>query len=103
MVEIRSAIERLHRSGGLDAAAKRLALTRLREARLDWTEIVPSDAVRDKAETLLDSYPLRAADSLQLAAALVWCRGRPSSRTFISSDTRLCDAAALAGFTVLRP
>jgi hypothetical protein len=102
-VEIHGEIARLHRSGGLDDLATQRALTRLRAMKKDWYEIFPSDDVRAQAESLLDLYPLRAADSLQLAAALIWCRNRPAGRTFICADDRLCDAAALAGFSVLRP
>jgi uncharacterized protein len=69
----------------------------------DWYEVSPSNAVREQAEVLLHTYPLRAADSLQLAAALVWCRDRPAGRTFICADDRLCEAATRAGFTVLSP
>jgi hypothetical protein len=87
----------------MDDRARKAALDRFQAMRQDWYEVVPSDAVRDRAESLLHTYPLRAADSLQLAAALVWCRNRPKGRTFISADTRLCEAAAHAGFTVLSP
>jgi predicted nucleic acid-binding protein len=102
-VEINSAIARLHRTGRMDDRAKAAALDRFQAMRRDWYEVFPSDAVRDRAESLLHTYPLRAADSLQLAAALVWCRNRPKGRTFISADKRLCDAATHAGFTVLNP
>ena len=46
-------------------------------------------------------YPLRAAGSLQLAAALTWCRQRPDGKTFIGSDKRLDEAAGLEGFSVI--
>jgi predicted nucleic acid-binding protein len=68
-----------------------------------WDEVAPSDTVRDQTEQLLDLYPLRAADGLQLAAALVWCRNRPRGRTFITADARLAQAATQAGFSVLSP
>lgn len=102
-VEIHSAIARVHRSGRFDDLARKLALNRLAEMQRDWQEILPSDAVRDQAQTLLDTYPLRAADSLQLAAALIWCRNRATGRNFLCADSRLAEAAAVAGFTVLRP
>ena len=101
--EICSAVARLHRSGKLPASARLIALDRLANLRREWDEVPPSDAVRDKAEFLLDLYPLRAADGLRLAAALVWCRNRPVGRTFICADGQLCEAAAQAGFTVLQP
>jgi predicted nucleic acid-binding protein len=102
-VEIRSAVERLYRSGDLDHDSKLLALARLYELSRNWDEVQPSDAVRDRAKALLDIYPLRAADGLQLAAALVWCRNRPAGRTFLCADRRLSEAATRAGFTVVVP
>jgi hypothetical protein len=48
-----------------------------------WREILPNDQVRDLATQLLDTNSLRAADSLQLAASLIWCEQRPSRRSFI--------------------
>jgi hypothetical protein len=87
----------------IDDAGKRAALGQLVILRSGWQVILPADEVRDWAEILIHQHPLRAADSLQLAAALVWCGGRPTGRNFICSDDRLRDAAAIAGFTVPRP
>jgi hypothetical protein len=101
-VEIHSAIARLYRSGELEDGDKRAALDRLLVLSRGWREILPSDKLRDQAETLLDTYSLRAADSLQLAAAMIWCQQKPARRTVISSDVRLCEAAAQAGFMVVR-
>lgn len=102
-VEIHSAIARLHRAGELNDAAKQAALDRLLVISHGWREILPSDKLRDQAEALLDTYSMRAGDSLQLAAAIVWCQQKPSRQTFISGDVRLCEAAAQAGFTVIKP
>ena len=66
-----------------------------------WSEILPSEDLRDLAMQLLDQYALRAADSLQLAAALVWCGQRPAKRNFICGDWRLSEAAVALGFSVL--
>lgn len=99
-VEIHSAVARLHRSGELDDNGRRAALNRLSFLSQGWREVLPSDKLRDQAGVLLDTYPLRAADSLQLASALVWCQQRPAGRKFVSSDLRLCEAAARAGFVI---
>jgi hypothetical protein len=80
-----------------------VAIRRLESLAQMWNEIVPEIDLRELAGDLLDQYPLRAADSLQLAAALVWCSRRPAGRVFICSDLRLGEAAELAGFTVVRP
>jgi hypothetical protein len=68
-----------------------------------WQEILPNEEVRVEARLLLCTYPLRAAESLQLAAAIIWCSKRPQGRIFICSEVRLREAAANAGFTVLKP
>jgi hypothetical protein len=80
---------------------KQGAVSRLALLRRGWREILPDDALRELASRLLDVYPLRASGSLQLAAALTWCRQRPAERRFISGDQRLCDAAEAAGFVVI--
>ncbi len=59
------------------------------------------DAVKARAKRLLNVHPLRAADSLQLAAALIAADDQPSSRSFVCLDQRLADAAKREGFTVL--
>jgi predicted nucleic acid-binding protein len=45
-------------------------------------------------------HPLRAADALQLAAALIWCEEQPHGETFVSLDDRLRGAASKEGFTL---
>ena len=100
-VEVHSAVSRLHRSGRLRDVEKSGALSRLGLLDRGWREILPSDSLRDLATRLLDTYELRAADSLQLAAALTWCQQRPVKRTFICADQRLSKGGVAAGFTVL--
>jgi predicted nucleic acid-binding protein len=100
-VEVYSAVARLYRLGRLKDAEKKGALSRLEMLRRGWREILPSDPLCELATGLLDSYELRAADSLQLAAALVWCQQRPARRTFICADQRLSKSAAAAGFSVV--
>ncbi len=70
--------------------------------RLGWREIAPTDAARDAAARQLERYELRAADALQLGAALVWCGDRPCHRKFLCSDERLGQAASTAGFDWVR-
>jgi len=68
-------------------------------ARL-WTMIAPSAKIALEARALLERYPLRAADALQLAAALEWCEGKPKGNVLLTFDKRLREAAGLAGFTL---
>lgn len=100
-VECVSAIRSGERAGALDARGVGQALDRLRELADAWFEVLPGDALRASAERALAVHPLRAADAMQLAAALAW-RG-PSGATgeLVCFDGRLRDAAAREGFTVL--
>ena len=100
-VEVRSAIARLHRLGTLKEADKTGAVSRLNLLSRAWREILPSDSVCQVASDLLDSNELRAADSLQLAAALIWCQERTARRRFICADQRLSKSAASVGFSVV--
>jgi len=102
LVEVYSAICRLHREREISAAGKQGAVARLQLLSRGWREILPDDSLRDLAAASLDKYPLRAADSLQLAAALVWCQMRPSKRHFICANQRLAVSADAAGFAVLK-
>lgn len=100
-VEVRSAISRLHREGILTAKGWQQALARLEVLRQEWREMMPSDKARSLAESLPDAYGLRALDSFQLAAALVWCNEKPNNRVFVCDDSRLSIAAQTVGFTVV--
>jgi uncharacterized protein len=99
-VECASAIARREREGVLELAQATAALDRLRSLATAWHEVLPSDAVRNVAQRLLRVHPLRAADSLQLAAAVVAAEGEATSLEFISLDERLSAAAAREGFVL---
>jgi hypothetical protein len=66
----------------------------------DWLIVEPSLTIENLSCEILEKYPLRAADSLQLAAALEWCDGRPAGQLFLTADRRLAEAARAAGFTL---
>jgi predicted nucleic acid-binding protein len=99
-VEARSAFARLVRDGSLTEAQRLRAVTLLDQLRPSWDEMQPSERVRAIAEDLPDRHGVRTLDAMQLAAALVWCRERPSRRPFICFDERLSTAAAALGFTI---
>ncbi len=46
-------------------------------------------------------HPLRAADAMQLAAALVWTEDATSGAEFVCLDQNLREAALKEGFTIL--
>ena len=101
LVEVHSAIARLNRQGQLNDVGKKGALSRLNVLCQGWREILPDDNLRDLSTRLLDIHDLRAADSLQLGAALTWCRQRPAKRNFVCGDQRLSRAAGAAGFSII--
>jgi predicted nucleic acid-binding protein len=101
-VECTSAIARREREGALSLADASSALERLRSLSGAWHEVLPSEAVRSTAQRLLRVHPLRAGDSLQLAAAVVAAHQDAPSLPFVCLDDRLNDAATREGFPVLR-
>jgi uncharacterized protein len=100
-IEIASALARLEREKSLSADEVSTALSIARRLADSWHEIVPSDAMRRTAERLLRTHPLRAADSLQLAAALIAADHDPSNLEIVCLDARLTSAARREGFAVL--
>ncbi len=99
-VEIRGALARLHRNGDINTKGLQFALKKLEAMRRGWREIVTGDKLQSVAEVLPDTYGLRALDSFQLAAALVWCKGKANGRLFVCDDERLIEAAQKAGFKI---
>ena len=97
-VEIAGALARLLRLRKLKIADWTEARERAKRLSRWWTVVQPSDTVRDSALGLVQLYDLRAADSLQLAAALEWCGDQPQGRVFVSADRRLREAALICGF-----
>ena len=83
---------------GKGLADARATLTALADS---WVEVQPSESVRSGAERLLAAHALRAADALQVAAALVWCGGQTRGAEVVSFDSRLREAALREGFGVL--
>ena len=100
-MEIASAIERRAREGALTDSDRVAARTAVDELAVAWTEISALAAVRERAMRLVATHVLRAADAMQLAAALVAISDRPAGHEFVCTDARLRDAAAREGFLVL--
>lgn len=99
-VECASAIARYERGGIVTTDGANDASDALRELQADWTEIPPSARLRELARRLLRTHPLRAADALQLAAALIAAEEEPETLGFVCLDERLTHAAQREGFTV---
>jgi uncharacterized protein len=99
-VEVWSAACRLRRQGLLDSPGMRVARHRLSSLAETWVEIDDLAGVRSRAQRLLETHPLRAADSLQLAAALTLVSERPEHVSFVTLDGRLAEAAEKEGFRI---
>jgi predicted nucleic acid-binding protein len=101
LVEVISALRRLVREGSLDEAAAVQAEDVATEL-LRRTHVVGDvEATKPAAVRLLRVHALRAADALQLAAALAWTDGAPSNQVLHTLDRRLGLAAQREGFRVI--
>ena len=99
-VECLSAIYRRHRESPVPAPVLTEALNRLRALVEDADTVAPTDDVRRRAGRVVAAHPLRAADALQLGAALMWCEEQSHGEVFVSLDDRLREAARREGFSL---
>ena len=100
LVEVTSAVVRRERAGTLSLDGMLGSLALLADMASRWVEVPPSGPLRERARRLLRAHGLRAADGLQLAAALTLARNDPSRLEFICRDSRLAEAAAREGLRV---
>jgi predicted nucleic acid-binding protein len=100
-VEAISAIARKKRERPELAVLWNRAMRELHQAASTWTQISDAVAARLNAERIVVDHPLRAADALQLGAALVAEDGERQSLELVTLDRRLADAARREGFPVL--
>ena len=100
-IECLSGLLRRSREGSLGVAGLAQSRAVLRALADSWTEVVPSEMVRGNAERLLAVHALRAADAMQLGAAIVWRGSDLPHAELLSFDARLREAAARGGFEVL--
>jgi predicted nucleic acid-binding protein len=75
----------------------------LRAVAEQWTEVTANDQVREHAIRLLRVHNLRAADAVQLSAALMASGFEPRTFDFVTLDSRQALAADREGFNVLPP
>ena len=102
-VECASALARLERDGTFDAGEASAASERLASVASDWLEVEPRDPVRRTAIRLLRTHALRAADAMQIAAALALASQDPSTLEVVTLDTALARAAEREGLRVIVP
>ena len=80
-----------------------MAQRRMEAFARGWFELVPSEAIRRLARRLVRTHPLRAADALQLSAALTLAAGGVETLRFACSGLQLCEVAEIENLIVLRP
>jgi uncharacterized protein len=97
-VECVSALARRERERSVDPASAQRAFVQLSKLADQWQEVLPTQPLRNLAERIVRVHVLRAADALQLAAALTAALGDPSAVEFVCLDERLNEAAAREGF-----
>lgn len=100
-VECTSALARREREAEMTGEDIAMGMARLARLKADWHEVDPVEPIRRTAHRLLRTHPLRAADALQLSAALAAAEGDPSSLEFVCLDGRLVEAARREGLVVV--
>jgi len=100
-IEIRSALHRLSREGAMSDRTVREATQQVESLWESFHIISLIAPVKVRARRLLGLHSLRAADALQLGAALVAAHDDPNGQEFACLDDRLSTAAAREGFTVV--
>jgi predicted nucleic acid-binding protein len=102
-IECLSALSRRQREGVLPSGDEAKARAVLSALAVTWSEVQPTETVRLRAERLLSIHPLRTADALQLASALIWAQETPRGLGFVCLDQNLREGAFKEGFSVLPP
>ena len=100
-VEITSALWRRRRSNELTEAVRAEAQRQMDLTLSDALMVTDVSAVLRRARRLLAAHTLRAADAMQLAAALLACEDEPSRLPLVTVDDRLAEAATREGFMVV--
>jgi len=99
--EVLSALYRRFREGRLTSRELSDCSQNVQMLREDWSEVEALELVKQRAERLLRVHPLRAADALQLGAALLATQEQPQGINFVSFDQNLAVAAHKEGFAIL--
>jgi predicted nucleic acid-binding protein len=102
-VELLSALARRRREAGVSPGGLAAARRAILSVWDRWSEVSAVDLVRRQAERIVESHPLRAADALQIGAALVAAGDDPEALTFVTLDADQAEAAGREGLLVLGP
>lgn len=105
-VEVLAAIGRKARAGDIDGQTQREGVTAFRmDYQHRFAHAALSGAVLDEAMALLLAHPLRGADAVQLASALLLRDGAPRLKglIFVAADTPLPRVARQTGLATENP
>ena len=104
-VEFRSAVRRRQREGDIDKGLANKLIERFgQHLRARFIQQLVNDPVLEQALDLLDRYPLRAYDALQLAGCLVLKSiSGGQDPVFVCADRQLIAAAEAEGLAALDP
>ena len=100
-IELFSALARHRREVPRNAGVISAARRDLQEAWERWSEITAIELVRRQAERIVETHPLKAADALQIGAALVAGQQNPALHEFVTLDGSQGLVAEREGFRVL--
>lgn len=104
-VEFRSAIRRRQREGDIGEMIANRLLDKLdQHLETRFVKQIVNDSLMDVASNLIDRYPLRAYDAVQLAGCLALRATSGSDQpVFVCSDLQLLKAAESEAFSCLDP
>lgn len=108
VVEVVSALQRKQREGTLTTTEIiQLTTDFLAVCTHEYTLVETTTAILDRAQTLVQNYPLKAYDAVQLASALFANAALQSvgipALTFVAGDNQLLRAAEAEGLSVENP
>lgn len=104
MLEFRSALRGKERRGEISGFEANSALARLEQQAVSLYRVERlTPTLAAEAARLIDLYPLRTYDAVQLAGCLIARNVMPSPLTFVCADFRLCEAADSEGIVVFNP
>jgi predicted nucleic acid-binding protein len=98
LVELHSAFANAVRSGRLATMAQPKLWAQIEKDREHWTLLEISADVRQAAQQLIETYPLRSLDAIHVASAKVFAMRLRTQILFVTADTRQLHAAASLGF-----
>ena len=101
LVELISALARRRRRDPHHTEAISAARRDVLEIWGRWSEITAIEVVRRHAERLVETHPIKAADALQIGAALVAAQQTPELYEFVTLDDVQATAAEREGLRVL--